>query len=394
MTASFRHDSRKASRVGQPLQNGLVAGLAVILSLIVVTRANSNQDRAAAPSDEVRKSVQKAHDFLAKRQGADGSFSPRAGGPGITALVVAGLIRNGVPPDDPVVAKSLKYLESKVQPDGGIYERMLANYTTCVALMALREANADHRFDAAIKNAAAFLKTLQYDESKFPNTDIRFGGAGYDGRSRPDLSNTQFFVDALIAAGVPKDDPAIKKAMVFVSRCQNLASEHNDQPFAKKATEDDKGGFVYNPVLAEREAAKAAEEGLRSAGSMTYAGLKSFLHADVSKTDPRVVAALKWIRVHYTLDANPGQAQRGLFYYYHTFAKALDALGENPFVDAKGVKHDWRSELVAELKKRQRSDGSWVNEKSSAFLEDNPDLATAYALLALSHCDPKRGLSK
>jgi hypothetical protein len=36
-------------------------------------------------------------------------------------------------------------------------------------------------------------------------------------------------------------------------------------------------------------------------------------------------------------------------------------------------------------KKRQKEDGSWAND-NKAFMETNPDLATAYALLALSYC--------
>ena len=39
----------------------------------------------------------------------------------------------------------------------------------------------------------------------------------------------------------------------------------------------------------------------------------------------------------------------------------MDALGEDPFADAKGVKHDWRQELFDELKKTQKADGSWAN---------------------------------
>ena len=121
---------------------------------------------------------------------------------------------------------------------------------------------------------------------------------------------------------------------------------------------------------------------------MTYAGLKSFLYAGVGKDDPRVKAAIDWIRKHYTVTENPGQKDAGLYYYYHTFAKAMDALGEDPFVDAKGVKHDWRQELFDELKKRQKANGSWANS-NGAFLESLPELATAFALLALSYCKKK-----
>ena len=78
--------------------------------------------------------------------------------------------------------------------------------------------------------------------------------------------------------------------------------------------------------------------------------------------------------------------QAGLFYYYHTFGKAMQALGEESFEDAKGVKHDWRRELFEALSKRQREDGSFVNSGDRTFGESDPSLATAFALLTLSYC--------
>ena len=48
------------------------------------------------------------------------------------------------------------------------------------------------------------------------------------------------------------------------------------------------------------------------------------IYAGVTKDDPRVKAAYEWIQKHYTLDENPGMGGNGLYYYYHTFAKALD----------------------------------------------------------------------
>src|SRR5205823_298821 len=132
------------------------------------------------------------------------------------------------------------------------------------------------------------------------------------------------------AAGVPKDDPAIQRALVFINRCQNLPGETNTQPYAQKVAPEDKGGFVYNPADADKKDSpqRTPEGGLRSAGVMTYAGLKSFLYAGVARDDPRVKAAIDWIRKHYTLEENPGQGTAGLYYYYHTFAKSMDAWGE------------------------------------------------------------------
>lgn len=344
---------------------------------------------AAGPdAKEVQAVREKAVAYLRKSQAADGSFS-RMFGPGVTALVVAGMARNGYTADDAAMKKALDYLTGKVQKDGGIYDKRLANYTTSVALMALHEANAGGRYDTILKNAAAFLKKLQQDD---PATqDVRFGGVGYDGRSRPDLSNTQFFIDALLAAGVPKNDPTIQRALKFVSRCQNLPDKEkgNDQPFAQKATEDDKGGFTYTPIDPDDSPHATGDGGLRSLGAMTYAGLKSFLYAGVSRDDPRVQGAVRWIRKHYTLNENIGMKQAGLFYYYHTFAKAMQALGEDRFKDAAGKEHDWRKELFEAIKARQRPDGSFVNKGDKAFGEADPNLATAFALLTLSYVDKK-----
>ena len=342
---------------------------------------------AAPTADDLKPVVEKALGFLKAAQQPGGDFFPKAGEPGLTALIVSSLLRNGVPADNPVVAKGVEYLEKNVQKDGGVYGRGQANYMTNLALMTFKELNAGGKYDKIIDNAVKFIKGLQNDAD---DKKLEHGGVGYDGKTRPDLSNTHFMVEALLAAGVSKDDPSIKKALVYVSRCQNLKSEFNDQPFAAKAGKDDEGGFVYNP--ADQDNAKSqkrtADGGLRSEGAMTYAGLKSFLYAGVGKDDKRVKAAVAWVRKNYSVTENPGQKDSGLFYYYGTFAKAMDALGEEEFADAKGTKHDWRQELFDQLKKTQKADGSWVNS-NNAFLEGVPVLATAFALLALSYTKKK-----
>jgi squalene-hopene/tetraprenyl-beta-curcumene cyclase len=355
--------------------------------LIALAAAPARADGDSAPdAKEVQAVLNKAVAYLRAHQGDDGSFSPKLAGPGVTALVVASLVRSGVSPKDPLIQKSLTYLEKQVKPDGGIYNKILANYTSSIAIMAFAEVNKDGKYDTVIKNAAAFLRKIQHDEPESLTSDVKFGGFGYDAKSRPDASNSIFSVEALRTAGVSKDDPAIKKALQFLSRCQNLPGEHNDQPFAKKATKEDQGGLTYTPVEPDKSQYKTDAGGLRSLGGMTYAGLKSFLHAGVSKDDPRVKAAVGWIRRNYTLAENPGMGKAGLYYYYHTFAKAMDALGEDPFVDAKGKKHSWRRELFLELKSRQQSEGNWVNQGERLFGEGDPNLATAFAVLALSYC--------
>ena len=122
---------------------------------------------------------------------------------------------------------------------------------------------------------------------------------------------------------------------------------------------------------------------------MTYAGLKSMIYAGVKKDDKRVKAAVKWLQQNYDLKSNPGLEAAGLYYYYHTFAKSLDAFGEAVFVDDKGNEHDWRKELIAEIRSRQKPNGAWVNSANERWMEGNPELVTSYALLALSYCEIK-----
>jgi len=362
--------------------SGLMMGATVGLLLTLAT-AQPGQEKVGVSTKELRPVLDKAVAYLKTSQKADGSFSPKFG-PGITGIVVAGLLCCGHGPDEPVVAKGLKYLESRVKDDGGVYDKGLANYTTSVAIMAFHEANKGGKYDTILKNAAAFLKGIP--DTSNPK-DPKFGGAGYGKGDRPDASNTNFTIEALLAAGVPKDDPAIQNALKFIGRCQNLPGEFNDQPWAKKADKDNIGGITYLPFDADDNQHKLPDGGLRSLGGMTYGGLKSFLYAGVAKDDPRVKAAVNWIRNHYTLDENPGMGQKGLYYYHHTFAKAMQAWGENRFADAKGTKHDWRRELFEALQKRQGENGSWMNKGDRTFMEENPDLATAFAVLALSYCE-------
>ena len=324
--------------------------------------------------------IVKAVGFLRSRQADDGSWSGDRKEPGITALVVTALLRSKrVTPADPSVTKGLAYLERFLGPKGGLSEAPHANYSTAIAIMAFQEANKDGRFDSIIKGGQTFLKTVQWDESEDKGRDSDYyGGAGYGGNnSRPDLSNTAFMIEALRDSGLPPDDPALQRALVFVSRCQNLKSEFNDQPWAQKV---DDGGFIYTAANGGMSVAGKTENGgLRSYAAMTYAGLKSMIYAGLTPDDPRVKAAYDYITKHYNLEENPGLGQRGLFYYYQTAARTLALVGKPSIVDASGKEHAWRDELVAALAKRQDATGSWVN-RADSFMEGDPNLVTAYGL--------------
>jgi squalene-hopene/tetraprenyl-beta-curcumene cyclase len=370
--------------------------LAVVLLGVGVCLWDSG--RAAEPQQEWDRIVTKGVDYLKASQDADGTWSKGGVMPGVTGVALTGLLQTGkISPKDPVADRALKYIESLIDPKtghiAGKEDIHLQNYVTSINVMALTAAGRDS-YKQVIDDAVKFLKKLQWDEEegKGPGDDF-YGGAGYDSRSRPDLSNTQFFLEAMHEAGVPRDDPALQKAMVFVSRCQNLKGEHNDQKWAAKVND---GSFIYSPAAGGQTKVSDGplpDGSLPGYGSMTYAGIKSLIYCGVSKDDPRIKKAYEWIQQHYTVDRNPGmpdiRSQWGLYYYYHAMAKCLDVLGVDEVVDAQGQKHNWRVDLTEALAKRQRSDGSWVNANDH-WREGDPNLVTGYALMTLSHCKPRK----
>jgi squalene-hopene/tetraprenyl-beta-curcumene cyclase len=345
-------------------------------------------------ADELAKSRQRAIGFLKTSQATDGSWTtPQS--PSISGLVTFSLLQSGVPATDPVLEKALKHLETFVQPDGGIYapKSQLANYETSIVVLALSAAKQPEKYETLIKHADQYLRKLQWDESEQTDkSDVKFGGAGY-GRSgdRPDLSNTTFFLDALEASGVRPEDPALQNALIFLSRCQNLESEHNTTAAASKVND---GGFYYTPAGGGNSpAGTTGNGGLRSYGSMTYAGLKSMVFAGLTPEDKRVKAALEWISKHYSVQENPGLGTQGMYYYYHVFSKALATLDLDVVQDVKGQSHDWRKDLAGQLFQTQQENGAWLN-KSDRWFEGNPDLATSFALMSLKYCEPKSAGAK
>ncbi|MEM7681119.1 MAG: prenyltransferase/squalene oxidase repeat-containing protein [Planctomycetota bacterium] len=390
--------------------------LAALVSLCVATAwapgtlAMDEARRAAAD-----RAIERGVAYLLSSQAEDGSWMPQPG-PAVTALGLRALLAQpDIGPDHPAAAKALRYVLDRAQPDGSISEGMLANYNTAISISALALLPDNPEAKAAKDAAVAYLRSLQWDAGMtLPDgTTVTaehafYGGAGYGRHGRPDLSNTHFLVQAYHDAGLAGDDPAIQRAVAYVERCQGLP----DNAMHGAAIASD-GGFIYatsinkdlvgvpeskaNPELMEQAQEMVAQGvepavvrqrvvGLRTYGSMTYAGFKSYVYADLERDDPRVLAALGWIARNWTLDRNPGMPeafdQQGLYYMYMTLGRALSAWGEDELTLSDGRQVNWANELVDALVQRQQEDGSWVNGEDR-WMEGSPDLVTCYTLLAL-----------
>jgi squalene-hopene/tetraprenyl-beta-curcumene cyclase len=269
----------------------------------------------------------------------------------------------------------------------------LCNYNTALVMVALH-ATGNPEFVPLIQAARHYIATTQHF-----GDDIYRGGMGYDadtGRPYADLSNSYLAFEAMRLTENVEDlrresgaraDLDWEAAQQFIQRVQNRP-ESNDQPWASDDPVD-AGGFAYKPdsSMAGSSTNDAGEIRLRSYGSMTYAGLLSFIYAAVDKNDPRVQSAFEWSRRNWNLDENPGMGLQGLFYYYLTLSKALSVMGVEVIDREPGEDIPWRIALVKKLISRQQIDadggGFWVNTEGR-WWEADPTLVTSYSLLALS----------
>lgn len=369
--------------------------IASIFLVVLITSASALAHQGEDTAASLNKLTDQGIAYLRKTQSPDGSWSSDRH-IGITGIVVTALLKTGkVPVSDPMIQNGLGYLEKLINNQEGHIagnnpKQQLKNYVTAVNVMAFAASNKDGKYQSVIDAGAKFLIGLQWDETEGLTTkDKNYGGFGYDSKSRPDMSNSSFALEALQAAGVKPDNAAYKKASLFLSRSQNLQGEYQDQPWA--ATYND-GSFIYNPSETKANANQADAGPGPGYASITYAGVKSMIYAGVDKNDRRVQEALKWIKKNYSMEVNvgmpPGREKHGLYYSYNMMTKAMVALGIDILEDSKGVKHDWRKDLIQQLAKTQRPDGSWVNEQDR-WMEGDANLVTAFALLALSNAKTK-----
>ncbi|MDZ7814530.1 MAG: prenyltransferase/squalene oxidase repeat-containing protein [Planctomycetota bacterium] len=380
--------------MGKFIKKGLIiAGIVVVVLLLAAVVlyqtmgkiSHTEPDSTPAPveesGDKVLDAMHRGVEFLKLYQEEDGHFSKGAldPKPAITAMVVDAIL--SVPhvsyEDSPYLQEAVQAIVDLQQPDGGFYTPRvpIGNYCTSVSLMALARVDKEKYADEIQDGIDYLLGIQKTDESDVQN----LGGYGYMENSRADLSNTVMAIEALREAGLPADHEAIQRATKFVTRCQNN-SETNDLEWALND-----GGFIYRPGESKAgEITVDGKDGFRSYGIMSYAGFLSFVYADVGREDPRVKAAMDWIRSNYTVNENVNLGEAGLFYYYRLMSKALQTAEIDKLRTESGTVN-WARDLSDKLISLQKDDGRWVNTNSQ-WMEDDFVLVTAYCVKALSYC--------
>lgn len=347
----------------------IMAALALTLSFAPTVAAEMDPKIRA----QAERAVDAGIHYLRYQQAEDGSLTKSVGLTGLMVRAILEAHRGYNEGDGPFVTRPVNYILSHVKEDGSISEtNQNRSYNTAVALVAL-QSTGNPAYAETIRNAQNFLKELQIDAGEGYDPEHKYyGGIGYGGDERPDMTNLTLALEALAKTGVSEEDPVWQRAQVFLSRTQNL-KRVNDQEWA-----GDDGGFTYAPGF-------SPHEGTPSYGGVTHGGLIGLIFAGVDKKDPRVQSAYNWVRANYTVDENPGAPKgQGLYFYYNAFAKSMSAYGETMVEDTDGVSHNWRDDIAVKLMSLQQDDGSWVNKDSPRWWEGNPHLCTARAVIALN----------
>ncbi len=371
----------------------LLSALA-ILGTTFASAAEQNPNRYESLKHEMRQAIARGNAWLKTQQKPEGTWDDD-GLPAFTALALTAatrdpnLDRKAAFPEH--IEKGYNWLLSQQKPDGGIYNRGLSVYNTATAVTALVSAEREN-YDAAIIKARKHLIDNQWDIGQKKETDnLNDGGVGYGSKNdHTDMSNTYLAIEALalskkvIEDGKHGDQPDLDwgAAVKFLSRCQNLEAS-NDQTWASSDPKN-KGGFIYAPGESKAGEDKLPDgrTALRSYGSISYAGLLSFIYAKLSPEDPRVAAVKEWLGKNYTVSENPGMGAQGLYYYYQTMSKALSAANIDTLKLEDGKEADWRKDLGEKILASQRENGSWVND-NGRWMESNPVLVTAYTVMSL-----------
>lgn len=370
---------------------------------------------------EVHAAIDRGLRWLIAQQSPTGSWSnPQY--PALTALPLWALARAGMT-DSPAAKGAVHFLLSCVHDNGAIYRAPdrpgggggLPNYNTAISMVALH-LSGDSRVVPVVLKARRYLARTQH-----LGGDVYYGGMGYDadsGRPYADLSNSYIAYEAMRMTesaedlrrdGEPRADLNWEAARAFIQRTQNDA-RFNPAPWASDDP-NDRGGFVYHPeqTRAGTTTNAAGVVKFRSMRGMTYAGLLSYIYADVDRTDPRVEATVNWIIRNWSVDANNPRAggegkaatqdeREGLYYLYNVMSKGLAAYGQDVLRPPDRPPFNWRVELIQRLLSLQKIDpatgfGYWVNEVGR-YWESDPVLVTSYALIALQvalGADPSTG---
>ena len=360
-------------------------------------------------------SLEAAVEYMLDAQSPDGAWRSRTygalkDGPSLTPLVLEALMFG--PPQkgtQEACDKGATYLAGLAKPDGtidaGPYGLNYPVYTATMTAIILTKGPYPRHEAARDAWVKLVLGRQLTEQLGWEPSDPEYGGWGFSLRPavkpkpgqlkerffESNLSSTIFAIGLLRSVKTPETAEALKKALIFVKRCQNFTDGERQSVF-------DDGGFFFvpdDPLQNKAGIAGTDPDGrvrFNSYGSMTADGIRGLIRCGMPLEDPRVRAAQKWLETNFTATTHPGKFEssrevlREATYYYYCWSlvHAMNALDIDE-IETKEGKVRWAEALAGELIRRQRRNGSWVNHATDAR-EDDPLVSTPWAAAALAIC--------
>ncbi|MFH1231963.1 MAG: prenyltransferase/squalene oxidase repeat-containing protein, partial [Planctomycetota bacterium] len=356
---------------------------------------------------QVEHSIEKGLQWLYSKQSPDGGWRSETygltkSGQSMTPFTLYAMTQITNPKSRYPIDKGIKFLLDQINPDGSVGTRGIQDYptySTALSVIVLSRLRANN-WQEQVKPMVRYLKNQQLvDELGWNTADPEYGGWGNGGWitkpsepmpeifkqlvvDRVDLSHTVFVLEALNSAGLARDDESLKKALVFVEKCQNYPDVHRGD-----------GGFIFAPnsILGNKAGPSGKDEkGMeyyRSYGSMTADGVRALLFCWLDAEHQRIQAGIKWLMDNFRADQCPGftndpqppWSQGVVFYYYWSFSRLLD----DKILPSS--RHSIAKEIAAKLIQLQAGDGSWKNP-IALMKEDDPLISTNLAMMTLDYC--------
>jgi hypothetical protein len=334
----------------------ILAAAALLTAIAALPPRAIAQQPAEITAEQVQNAIRQGCDYLLNSQNARGQWDEMPTyESGVTSLCTLALLNSGIEPTHPKVQKALDYLRG---------QKLDKTYTVSLQTMAL--CAGDPRRDLPlIQENARWLERVQI------KAGARSGSWSYGDMIGGDNSNSQFAVLALHEAervGAQIDPQTWRLAADYWKRIQ-----------------EPNGSWGYQP-------------GLPSTGSMTAAGIGAWVicsdrvaapSARVENGAPQcclpptvddvLERAVSWMGRNFSVARNPGQGGGGMWHLYYLYGlERVGRLTANRMIG----QHDWYREGAAFLVSRQ--DPFSHHWQGQGHAEDQPDIATALALLFLS----------
>ena len=247
--------------------------------------------------------------------------------------------------------------------------------------------------DKEIQLLQKFLCNAQLDETHgLKPGDSDYGGWDLSGwmqsqRTSPgsNVSVSSFAIEALADDSSADANRVRQKFLRWTERIQNKDGGFHFHP--KKSHEGNKAGWSDQEFNAPKSYGTATADGIRILKSLIRSPSKQSTKRK-AELNARLESAKKWIEQQAFRLSVPGFDEsddpswsNGLFYYY-----SMSILLE---LDSFSAAFQKSSEDIARfLVKEQKPDGSWSNS-STRMREDDPMIATCFAIVALSQCKQK-----